>query len=68
MSEKKGRLLFLEHYLLENTDEAHPVTTGQLRRVLEENGYSVSRNTLPEDILLLQNAGVDVIAEKAGRS
>ncbi len=34
-SNTKGRLLFLEHYLLENTDEEHQVTAEQLMQAYE---------------------------------
>ena len=42
----KGRLLFLEHYLLDNTDEEHSVTAEQLLKAYEDNGYKANRSTI----------------------
>lgn len=36
---EKGRLLFLERYLLNHTDDDHPITTAELIKVYEENDY-----------------------------
>ena len=67
-SNTKGRLLFLEHCLLENTDEMHPITAEQLIRVYEGNGYKANRSTIRDDISVLQAFGIDVISELAGKN
>ncbi len=66
-SNTKGRLLFLEHYLLENTDEEHPVTAEQLMQAYEDNGYKANRNTIRDDISVLQTFGIDVIIDQHGK-
>ena len=64
----KGRLLFLEHYLLDNTDENHPVTAEKLIQEYEDNGYKANRSTIRDDISVLQAFGIDVISEMAGKT
>ena len=64
----KGRLLFLEHYLLENTDEMHPITAEKLIQIYEDNGYKANRSTIRDDITVLQAFGIDVISEMAGKN
>ena len=44
-SGKKGRLLFLAKYLMEQTDDQNAVTVEDLIRVCEERGYTVNRNS-----------------------
>lgn len=64
----KGRLLLLEHYLEENTDEQHSLTTDELIEVYEQNGYKANRNTIRDDISALIESGIDIITEYKGRS
>ena len=54
-SNTKGRLLFLERYLNDHTDEEHPVTADNLMRIYEENGYKANRNTIRDDVAVLQS-------------
>ena len=42
----KARLLFIEQYMMENTDEAHPVSTDELISIYEAHGYKANRNTV----------------------
>ena len=55
---KKGRVLFLAHYLYENTDEDHPVTRKEIRKAYEKNGFTVSKNTFTDDFRTLEEEGV----------
>ena len=64
----KARLLFLEHFLLENTDEAHPVTSDDLIRIYEENGYKANRNTVRDDIEVLRSVNLDVVDRRDGNT
>ena len=64
----KGRLLLLEYYLEENTDEQHALTTDELIEVYEHNGYKANRNTIRDDISTLEESGIDIITEYKGRS
>ncbi len=66
MSDTKGRLLFLEHYLMEHTDENHMITTDEMIRIYEEHGFKANRNTIRDDIAVLQASDVDVISERVG--
>ena len=63
----KGRLLFLEHYLLENTDDENPITAEQLIQAYEDNGYKAHRNTIRDDIAVLQASGMDIISGSSGK-
>ena len=64
---EKGRLLFLERYLLDHTDDDHPVTTAELIRVCEENGFNANRDTIRDDVEVLNAAGVEVLSGRVGR-
>lgn len=64
---EKGRLLFLERYLLDHTDDDHPVTTAELIRVYEENGFNANRDTIRDDVEVLNAAGVEVLSGRVGR-
>ena len=66
-SNTKARILFLEHYLTEHTDEQHMVTAEELMKICEDNGYKANRNTLRDDIAVLQEQGVDVIIDHRGK-
>lgn len=54
------RLLFLERYLMENTDEDTTVTTMDILEAYEKRGFRANRNTIPNDIRKLQEAGIRV--------
>ncbi|MCR5540840.1 MAG: WYL domain-containing protein [Ruminococcus sp.] len=66
-SNTKARILFLEHYLTEHTDEQHMVTAEELMKICEDNGYKANRNTLRDDIAVLQEQSVDVIIDHVGK-
>lgn len=48
-SERKIKLLLLYEILRKQTDERHPMTTGELSDALQNSGIAVSRKTLNED-------------------
>jgi hypothetical protein len=64
---EKGRLLFLERYLLDHTDDNHSVTTNELIRVYEENGFKANRDTIRDDVEILNASGVEVLSVRVGR-
>ncbi|MBE6869145.1 MAG: WYL domain-containing protein [Ruminococcus albus] len=66
-SNMKSRILFLEHYLTEHTDEQHMLTAEKLMKIYEDNGYKANRNTIRDDIAVLQEQGVDVIIDHRGK-
>ena len=68
MSDNKGRIIFLEHYLLDHADENDPVTTEKLITVLTDHGYSVNRNTLRSDLAALQAAGIGIASVRVANA
>lgn len=68
MADNKGRVLCLEHYLLDRADEQHPATTDELIAALAERGYSANRNTLRSDIDALRAEGVEATGVRVGNA
>ena len=64
----KGRILFLQKYLLDHTDDDHAFSMENLIRICEENGYSANRHTISNDISVLTETGLDIISERRGNS
>ena len=62
----KGRVLFLERYMMEHTDDDHVVTTDELIHIYEENGYKANRNTIRDDVATLNAAGIEILSERVG--
>ena len=60
MSDNKGRIIFLAHYLADRADENNPITTEALINALSEKGYSANRNTVRSDIEALKAEGISV--------
>ncbi len=65
---KKGKLLYLERFLREYTDQDHPATMEQILSWLEENEIQAERKSIYEDLAFLRDAGVDVQSVRMGRS
>lgn len=63
----KGRLLFLAQYLMEHTDDRHKITTEELIDFFEKNGYRANRNTVHDDMVVLAECGIDIVAERYGK-
>jgi predicted DNA-binding transcriptional regulator YafY len=63
-SYQKKRILFLRDMFLERTDENHPITMEEIIRLLSANGMETTPHTVSDDIALLQNMGLDIIAQK----
>ena len=64
----KARLLFIEQYMMENTDEAHPISTDELISIYEAHGYKANRNTVHDDIEVLRSVNIDVIDRREGNA
>ena len=64
----KSRLLFLQKYLFENTDDNHSISTNELIAVLEANGFKANRKTVKDDVEMLIDADYDILIEKDGKS
>lgn len=57
----KLRILYLYQHLLQHTDAAHPESTVELTRMLqEEYGIKVARNTISNDLAMLHDCGLQV--------
>lgn len=61
----KSRILFLLRYLYENTDDEHSISTNDLITVLSNNGFSVRRKTVRDDVETLCDAGYEILVDRA---
>ena len=64
---QKGRILFLERYLMDHTDDNHMISTDELIRLYMEHGYAANRNTVRDDIAVLNEVGFEVIGVRVGQ-
>ena len=63
--EGRLRILYLYQMLLNESDENHMLSTPEiLWRMEAEHGITMHRTTLPKDVELLREAGVDVRCER----
>ena len=67
MMTNKTRILFLEKYLLEHTDDLHAVGIQELLQVFEEQGEKLNRDTLRNDIETLMDMGRDIRISRKGK-
>jgi len=58
---QKQKLLYIAQYLMENTDEAHAVSTPQLIEYLNSQGIKAERKSIYNDIDTLNDFGMDII-------
>lgn len=65
---QKAKLLMLERLFAEDTDEENQLTLDEITRRLSSAGISAERKALYSDIETLREMGVDIIAQKAGRT
>lgn len=63
-SNQKLKLLYLLRFLMQYSDEEHPLSTAQLIAELAENGISAERKSIYADIEALQMFGIDIIQSK----
>ena len=61
---KKNRLLYVQRFLTEQTDEEHPATLTDILAYLTGVGISANRKTVMHDIEQLIEAGLDVVCNK----
>ena len=64
----KGRILFLAHFLMEHTDDQNSITAEDLILACKEQGYTANRNTIRDDIAILNGSYMDIMAEREGKS
>ncbi len=63
---QKLKMLYIMRFLLEKTDEAHPVSVPGIISHLAANGISAERKSIYDDIAALRLFGMD-IEQKSGR-
>lgn len=63
--EAQIRLLLLQKYLLECTDEQHSVSVSDILIFWEQHGIQAGRKSVYSDIEILQNSGMDIICVKS---
>lgn len=63
--EAQIRLLLLQQYLLEHTDEQHSVSVSDILIFWEQHGIQAGRKSVYSDIEILQNGGMDIICVKS---
>lgn len=61
----KNRILYLLHFLQDNSDEDHPVSTAEIRKALKGKGCPVTIETLRSDIAALTEAGYDIAVNES---
>jgi len=68
-SNNKSRLLYLLKILEEYTDETHQLTTAEIVKILKEK-YNITthRTTIPTDIKILCEYGIDIITVKSSQN
>ena len=63
-SNQKLKLLYIVKFLMQNSDEEHPVSTAQIIEELASNGISAERKSIYDDIEALKLFGLDIIQLK----
>lgn len=66
-SNQKLKPLYIMRYLLQNSDEEHPVTVNQIIAYLESLGVSAERKSIYSDLEALQVFGLDIVRVDSGR-
>ena len=61
---QKRKLLVLLEILARETDEKHPLSVPQLVEELQEHGVVAERKSVYDDILCLQQFGMDIVTVK----
>lgn len=61
------KLLYLQNFLLQKTDDEHGVTTSEIIAELKRYGICAERKTIYEDIGRLQQYGMDIVCSKQGK-
>lgn len=65
---QKLKMLYLAKIFSEETDDMHPLTMPEIISMLASYGVNADRKTLYMDFEELRHFGMDIIAEKEGRS
>lgn len=65
---QKLKPLYIMNYLLQNSDEEHPVSVHQIISYLETQGISAERKTIYNDIDALRFFGLDIVQGGSGKT
>ena len=68
MKGNKERILFLRTYFKEHTDDDHFITTEELIKLYEENGFKAQRQTVADDVAALCSSDFEVIVNQITRN
>lgn len=60
-----ARILYVLKCLQEKSDEQHPMSTNQILEYLETHGITANRHTIPRDVDLLLDYGLDIVTVKS---
>ena len=63
-SNQKLKLLYIVRYLMQRSDEEHPVSTAAIIEELAKNDISAERKSIYDDIEALRHFGLDIIQLK----
>lgn len=66
-SYQKLKLLYIMNFLLQNSDEEHPITMKQIVEHLDRHGISAERKSIYDDLEALRLFGLDIVHVDAGR-
>jgi len=62
---QKLKILYLMRILLDQTDETHKLSVGEIISRLSDYGISVERKTIYDDIEALRQYGIDIVLDKS---
>lgn len=64
-SNQKLKILYIMQLLMDNTDEEHAMSTGDIIAALEERGISAERKSIYDDIEMLKVFGLDILSRRS---
>lgn len=62
---QKLKILYIMQMLMENTDEEHAMSTGEIIAELEKRGISAERKSIYDDIEMLKVFGLDILSRRS---
>ena len=63
-SQQKAKLLLIAKYLMEDSDERHPLSMTQILNYLRQNGVEAERKSVYDDLETLRLFGLDIVTVK----
>ena len=65
---QKLRILYIKQLLEERTDSEHGLSVGEINKALEDFDISADRKTIYDDLMRLEEYGMDIVQSGGGRS